>query len=377
MPNPFQKFIVDFELDQLSTMMSHIRSKLDELPAGYGIIAAEHFRQASGDYEDALAALRYQNLGQAETMLKQGRLQAYFAYRLVHAVVAFSGGQEGDTHRPAAGGEERISYLGAALGELKKAIEYSNCSVSELAGDQVEKSVRLYDSALGALKDGQELIAKRSAQAGILQLSFAGELIRAENGGALPGWNGLANPLTNCPIRQLNELASAIIHVYLIPLSDRSQAKKRIRTHFLKAVQSLNNAIAVLAQDNTVYAQALVVTGLTEIDRARTLAEPELVDAFAGQEWQTVRLIRKHSEGDVELTVMDIKNILQRSPHRSADKARNRLDALVRNFAAAINALESGDKAEAGRLADSALHELAQVRQTLFKTDGTFAFPLA
>ncbi|HEY9871477.1 MAG TPA: hypothetical protein V6D08_20135 [Candidatus Obscuribacterales bacterium] len=104
-------------------------------------------------------------------------------------------------------------------------------------------------------------------------------------------------------------------------------------------------------------------------------------EAVKSSSSKSVAVRMAQAEGDYwraidALAAVDLKNVLQRWQHRSADRARNRLDALVRNYRAAVEALDNGDRQEAQRLVEAALHDLAQVRESIFKPDGTLTFSM-
>lgn len=378
MQNLFLKFTVSFQLDQLSSMLTHIKGELAQLPSGFGVLAERHLDRAAEQYEDAISALRYSVFAQAETLLKDGIMHAYFAYRIVHAARR-ARPEDSAKERAASEAEERISYLGTKLSELKQAIEYSNCSVSDLAADQVDKAMELYDEAISMFKGGEQLLAKRCAQSGILQLAFASELVRAENAGALPGWNGLANPLTNSPVRKLNELASMIIQVYELSGTPTTEESRALMVMLRKAFSNFNSAIRALAQDNTVYAQALVFSGLTDVNRAQSLIGLQGTDASLTEQWESEPIPGEYvtSLANVELLVADIKKLLERCQERSTERARNRLDALLRSYVAAVNELRAGHKYEAKRWINSARNEAGQVREAIFRSDGSPRFHLS
>jgi len=377
MINPFQKYVVGFELEQLSAMLASARAALEGLPPGFGKLAQKHLEKAAEQHDDAITALRYNNPAQAETMLTDGLMHAYFAFRITHAkaVPAGRAGQEQATKDSEA--EERIAYLGGALSELKAAIEYSRCLVSGEAGEQIEKAMQLYGEALTALKGNEQMLAKRTAQAGVLQLAFAGELIKADNGGDIQWGVGLANPLTNSPIRKMNQLAATILQVHIASAQQSAQVSRSLRSSVKKAIRSLNSAIRALAQDNVVYAQSLVVAGLAEIGGTSGLIEPTLDQAVAQAEQETLQLKRKFDAAEVELIASDIKSILERSDSRLADKASNRLDRLLKDYQAAVRAFEQGDRLEAERLVTAALTDADRVREALFNYDATLRFRLS
>jgi len=377
MQNLFLKFTVGFQLDQLSSMLNHIKDELAQVPPGFGTLAERHLDRATEQYEDAMSALRYNIFAQAESMLNDGLMHAYFAYRIVH-LAARSQTDDEMEERTASEAEERIAYLGSKLTELKQAIEYGNCTVSDTAAGQVDQGMDLYDAALSILKDGDLNLAKRSAQAGVLQLAFASELIRAENAGALPGWNGLANPLTNCPVRKLNELASMIVEVYELLIARKTEGSRALTVSLRKALANLSNALRALAKDNTVYAQALVFSGLTEINRAQLLIALKSADSSSAAEWEAEQIPGHYdiALANVELLVSDIKNVLERCTDRSSERARNRLDVLLRNYIAAVHELQAGERFEAKRWINAARSEAGHVREAIFRSDGTPRFRL-
>lgn len=366
MQNLFLKFTVGFQLDQLSSMLTHIKSELAQLPSGFGVLVGRHLERADEQYEDAISALRHGVLVQADTLLKDGIMHAYFAYRIVHAAHKHQPKDSADD-RTATEAEERISYLGTKLSELKQAIEYGNCSVSDVAADQVDNAMVIYDTALSILKDGEQLLAKRCAQAGILQLAFASELVRADNAGAVPGWNGLANPLTNSPIRKLNELASKIIQVYQVSSSPEQKTARTVIASLHKALRNFNSAIQAMSHDNTIYAQGLVLSGLADVDHAQSLL------STIGSEWEEEALPGQYdsSLARVELLVADIRKLLERCPDPASGRACSRLDRLLRCEVAAINALRAGNMHEAKRWIRSARDHARETRRIIFYPDGT------
>jgi hypothetical protein len=359
MINPFRKFAVTFELEQLASLISSAERALAQARSGSEITANKHIDLARESHDDAVTALRYNNIGQAENMLKNGLLHGYFAYRISHSTQA----PDVDEPTKQSDAEKAISYLASTLSDLKGSIEYSNCTVSEIARKEIQQAVDLYAEAMSALKSGNELIAKRAAQAGVLQVAFAGALIKADN--TLVGQSGLDNPLTNTPIRKMNKLAAAIIQLYQVN-PNRSEQIPDLSSKLHKAIQRLDSAIHALSRDNAVYAQALVVQGLDEIEQAHSLIGTDVDDAIAEEERETDQLRQKFGSAHVERLAGEIRNVIQRYQTRPAVKAINRIEELLKSYEAAQRAMDAGDLDQSKSLLSKALRDADQLRQLLF-----------
>lgn len=368
----FGKFILDFDLQQLDTLICSVRSALRFAPAGRAWLAQKHLEQAIEQYESALAALHRSNFKfkQTQTIMRTGLMHAYLAYRLVRTTVLINQDSKVTDKDRLTEAQQQIGQLGKNLTDLKTSVEVSNYRVSDIAQRQVELAMDLYDAALSELKTNQPLMAKRAAQAGLLQLSFAVELITCDNGGSLLGLAGLANPLTNCPVRKLNKLASMLVQLYALGLPPLEDDCLRFQLYVRKAIQNLNTVIIALSRDNLVHAQAEVFAGLNEAYMAQKVLEPELNQFTCYEHMETKQLARKFNPARLELHVLNIKELLK-DPERLYDQAINSLDRLLRNYQRAVRAFDSGDISEAHALIMSGLDEVARVRKLLFKADGT------
>jgi hypothetical protein len=356
-------------------MAASARQALAKRPPGYGTIAQFHLEKALAAHEDAVKAMRYQKAAQAEAVLKEGLMHAFLAYRLSHGRSALSA-DHGERRVLLPEAEERIAYLGDTLAALKSAIEYSNCTVSATASNQIGEAMRLYNDALGELRGNSPKMARRAAQAGVLQAAFTCELIESENGSVLPQTSGLNNMLAVCPVRKLNQLAAQVVQVHIACPEAESESATPARAKLARAIHSLNGAIRALARDNVVYAQALVVSGLAEVLEARTLIEPPLPGAWWQEERETERYRRKFNADNVEVLVGEIKGMIALSGNRTADRAAVHLDAAVKAYMQAVAALDAGELKQAAAASASAADQAKRAREALFKPDGTLAFKL-
>lgn len=374
MSNPFRKYQITFKLRQLSAMLDSARATCAFEPPGFASFVQKHIERASEQYEDAITALKYHNLPQAEYMLTSGLMEAYLAFHIAHAHASASDTSEARAEQPCrrTESEKAIAYLGSTLSELKSAIEYSTMVVSDFAQQQVQRGMDLYDKALEELKQDNQLMARRSAQAGVLQLAFAGELIRSENGLAHSGQCAQGSPLTVSPIRKLNTLVATIIQVYLLSKESGTEIPD-VMSFLLKAVGRLNEVMGALSEDNTVYAQALVVQGLNEIEAAQALLVPSIDDKVLDDERETSKLQERFSGTSVELLVADIKTVLARYDNRRSETARIHLDSLLKNYAAARQPLEAPDPSVKRRSLTAALQDADRVREILFTSGGTMS----
>jgi len=373
--NPLTEFVVNFELEQISTMAASARQALAKRPPGYGTIALLHLEKALAAHKDALSSMRYKKTAQAKAVLKEGLMHAFLAYRLSHGRSALSA-DHGERRVLLPEAEERIAYLGDTLAALKSAIEYSNCHVSATASNQIGEAMRLYNDALGELRGNSPKMARRAAQAGVLQAAFTCELIESENGSVLPQTSGLNNMLAVCPVRKLNQLAAQIVQVHMACPEEEASSATPARAKLARAIHSLNGAIRALARDNVVYAQALVVSGLAEVLEARTLIEPPLPGAWWQEERETERIRRKFNADNVEVLVGEIKSIIALAESRTADRAAVHLDAVAKAYLQAISAFDAGELKQAESAAALAGDQANRAREALFKADGALAFEL-
>lgn len=361
------------ELERFNSKLEEVRSALGDRRKAFGEIPREHMNLAYELHDEAIAAMKY-NPTQALHVLKEGWVHLDIAYTVVKSAVL--------TKLPnlpslpnANEAEEKVEYLASSLARVKAMIEYSNCWVSDYARTILDGAMDFYQQAIDALENQDDEKGLHAGQAGLLKVSLASELIRAENQRSLPGWTGLTNPMLASPLRRTHELTTSLVQtrVLLNSIHEEDSAAK-----FAKIMSRYEQALQSLVSGDIDHAQASVTKLLLKVDDLRNAVgerygnEDELPIA---DEMSLPAMLEQ--SGHVNLVLSELRELLNYSDFGGrADLIRKRYEvkALVESisymYADAIKSATENDIQVAEQLVATAIFNLDLLRQRLFTKAG-------
>lgn len=359
--------ITKWQVERLSAMILRMRTWLKRAEGPDPSLIKQHLGLAEEHFHDAISALKYNKHKQAFYSCQRGLAQISMAQlltrygaqadRIIGKAVLVQPGKR----RPEE--QELIAYLAASLAEMKMAIEYSNFRIGERAQALLNSAMDFYNDALAAVKTADAENAKRRAQAGLLQLNLAGQIIGAENEMSLPGWRGLSNPALGGPLRRIDELFEKIVECRTA-LAKLPEAKTAgVRVCYEKALRQYGEAIRSFANGSAAHAQALVRGACHDIAEAQHMLNEVIASAnLPTTGWGT------QDEEREELFNVDAAAKTVASLFESAAIAKNnvvwsRLQSMHTAYKDSLRALKKQRFAEAEKFAWNALLEVDLLRQ--------------
>lgn len=356
------------ELEQFNTKLEEVRAALGDRRKAFSDIAREHMNVAYELHDEAIAAMKY-NPSQTLHVLKVGWVHLDIAYTVVKSA-QLTKLPPLPTVPNANEAEDKIGYLSSTLARIKAMIEYSNCWVSDFARTILDGAMDYYQRALSALEGDYDEEAIRAAQAGLLKVSLASELIRAENSRALPGWTGLSNPMLASPLRRTLELTNCLVQTRVLL---NSIHEPEATAQFNKIMHKYDKALESLASGDIDHAQATITKLLLKVDDVRnSIGEhygeegDQLLD-----EYSVPALLEQ--AGHVELVLSELNDLINVSDFDGrGDLLRKRyeLKALLESisflYTDSIKAATENDLPTAEQLLATGLFNLDLLRQRLF-----------
>jgi hypothetical protein len=356
------------ELEQFNTKLEEVRAALGDRRKAFSDIAREHMNVAYELHDEAIAAMKY-NPSQTLHVLKVGWVHLDIAYTVVKSA-QLTKLPPLPTVPNANEAEDKIGYLSSTLARIKAMIEYSNCWVSDFARTILDGAMDYYQRALSALEGDYDEEAIRAAQAGLLKVSLASELIRAENSRALPGWTGLSNPMLASPLRRTLELTNCLVQTRVLL---NSIHEPEATAQFNKIMHKYDKALESLASGDIDHAQATITKLLLKVDDVRnSIGEhygeegDQLLD-----EYSVPTLLEQ--AGHVELVLSELNDLINVSDFDGrGDLLRKRyeLKALLESisflYTDSIKAATENDLPTAEQLLATGLFNLDLLRQRLF-----------
>lgn len=356
------------ELEQFNTKLEEVRAALGDRRKAFSDIAREHMNVAYELHDEAIAAMKY-NPSQTLHVLKVGWVHLDIAYTVVKSA-QLTKLPPLPTVPNANEAEDKIGYLSSTLARIKAMIEYSNCWVSDFARTILDGAMDYYQRALSALEGDYDEEAIRAAQAGLLKVSLASELIRAENSRALPGWTGLSNPMLASPLRRTLELTNCLVQTRVLL---NSIHEPEATAQFNKIMHKYDKALESLASGDIDHAQATITKLLLKVDDVRnSIGEhygeegDQLLD-----EYSVPALLEQ--AGHVELVLSELNDLINVSDFDGrGDLLRKRyeLKALLESisflYTDAIKSATNNDLPTAEQLLATGLFNLDLLRQRLF-----------
>lgn len=371
--------LANWQVERLESLIgsARARAKLNKLRGNS--LVGEHLNLADEHLDDAISAMKYHKYEQASFACHHGFVQLGLAELLlqyghkidsgVNAVLQLSGKNE---HLPEE--EELAAYLASCLADMKVAIEYSNSKVSARSHGVLDRAMDYYNDSLKAIKSSEPEQAKHCAQAGLLSLLLASELIGAENQMALPGWRGLSNPMLVSPLRRSNQLVAQLAETRqrlhqkegAAPESlSKEEADKNalLRKHWEKAFNDFGLAVNSLASGAIKHAQALLKGALREMEACLEIIgieDPdqlqEEIDSDSGE---------RVAVADAAGALSEVKGIVSGLKIQRKDYILSSLDKVSRLYKEALKNYERQHFERAEKSAADALLELDLIKQQI------------
>lgn len=361
--------MANWQMKKLGTLVTVLRARLSAtgtFSAGASL-ARDHVNMADERFAEAEAALQYKKFDQALFACQKGLVQAGMAEILIRYGATIEAGMNlvaAANKQKTSEEEELVSHLASCLAQMKTIIEYTNCTVSARAQQFLDSAMDYYNDALGAFKDENSLSTTRTAQAGLLQLSLASNIIRFDNEMlCLPGLRGISNPMLASPLRRLDELISAIATLRAELSRAESAVAAQTRPHYEKAVQSYDRAIQALSKNDVTRAQSLIAASLSEVDSAHGLlgscgyADASLTSPVAGVSpgpWKPLV--------HVEPALADIMSLVREVEGRKQEQVRHYLTAIGQQYSDAVKHYETQNYAQSLTCATGALLDVDLLR---------------
>jgi hypothetical protein len=231
-----------------------------------------------------------------------------------------------------------------------------------------------YNDALSHIKSADVEKAKYCAQAGLISMHLASELIGAENQMALPGWRGLSNPMLVSSLRRATQLVGELTETRqrlhkkekadpetLDP--EQIDKTKLLRKHWEKAYNDLTLAIHSLASGSVAHAQALVKGALREMEVVRDIIgieDPEIL-----QEEFEAETRDRTPVADALGALIEVREILEDAKLQRKDFVLSCLDKIGRAYKDGQKFYEKGQYEKAEKAISDALLDLDLVRQQI------------
>lgn len=355
-----------WQLEKLQALVASTKAMLKSQPEGS--LASSHLKLAQERLDDAIRALKYNRFDQALNSCRQSMIQAGLAQALARYGAAIDAGLrqlEESSERRRSEAEQMVSYLASSLVQMKCAIEYANLEVGTRAREILDNAMDFYNDSMTALKAGEELLATRAAQAGLLALALAGRILKMDNELVfLPGWRDLSNPMLASPLRGADESVDLLVACREELANAGEETAARARPHYEKAVNNYHSCIVSLAEDGIAHAQAMLGAANSEIEKARFIL---------AQEFEDLPQRKKSRKGkwvpivNVEAMLHDIEALA--GTDLSVNRALRKLPVIKQLYKESTRAFGKGELDEAERAAAEALLEVDILRSILFGSE--------
>lgn len=370
--------VASWQVERLEALINHSRSRVKTNKLKGNSIAVEHLNVAEEHLDEAISAMKYRKFDQASVACQSGFVQLGLAELLLHyadrvdsgvgKVLSLAADKQRNSEE-----EELAGYLASCLAEMKVAIEYSNCKVSDRSRSVLNHAMDYYNDALKQIVASQAAKAKACSQAGLLCLHLASELISAENQMALPGWRGLSNPMLAGPLRRATQLVSRLaetrqrLHLKEKEESPAAEEKEHIMLlckHWEKSFNDLMLAMQSLAAGSSSHAQALMKGALREIDICCELIGIEDPDQL--QEEIESEKIERTPLADAISAIAEIKEILSSTKLHRKEYLLTCLEKIKTSYKDAVNNYERNQYSRAEKQIADALLDLDLIRQQIY-----------
>jgi len=373
--NFISEALANWQVERLESLIAHARAKAKADKLRSDSLVSVHLGLADEHLDEAISAMKYRRFDQASYACQHGFVQLGLAELLLHYSAKIDAGIEtamklSDQKQQASEEQELAHYLASSLAEMKVAIEYSHCNVSDRARTVLDHAMDYYNDSLNSIKRSEAEKAKSSAQAGLLSMLLASELISAENQMALPGWRGLSNPMLVSPLRRATELVSELAETrHRLHKKEAGETASKeeldhitmLRKHWEKSFNDFSLAVHSLADGATGHAQALLKGALRESEIVRDLIgieDPDVLEEeFLSEQHARVPV------ADVIGAIVEVKDILVDTKIQRKEYVLTSLDKVSRCYKDGQKLFEKGHYDKAERAVNDALLELDLVRQ--------------
>lgn len=370
--------VAAWQVERLESLIAHSRARARQKKLKGDDLALEHLNLAEDHLDEAISAMKYRKFEQASVACQSGFVQLGLAEMLlqygeridagVTKVLSLSGEKKHGSEE-----EELAHYLAACLAEMKVAIEYSNCKVSDRSQLVLNHAMDYYNDALKAIAEAEPDKAKVCSQAGLLCLHLASELISAENQMALPGWRGLSNPMLAGPLRRANQLVSQLAETRQrlhqrekIEFAEAEEKERSVllRKHWEKSFNDLMLAMQSLASGSSSHAQALLKGALREVELCKDIIGIENPDEL--QEEIESEKTERTPLADALSAISEVKDMLNRTRLPRKEYFLSCLEKIKINYKDALKSYDREQYARAEKLIADSLLELDLVRQQVY-----------
>lgn len=372
--------VAKWQVERLESLIAGARSRAKANKLKGGSLVLEHLDLADEHLDEAVSAMKYHKYEQASYACQSGFVQLGLAELLLKYGAKIDAGIKasaalGSKNERVAEEEELAHYLASCLAEMKVCIEYSNCKVSVRSQSVLDRAMDNYNDALASIKCSEPQKAKCCAQAGLLCLLLASELIGAENQMALPGWRGLSNPMLSRELRRAPELARHLaetrqrLHLKekISPeelSQEESDQNMLLRKHWERAFNEFMLAVQSHANGSVSHAQALLKSALREMELCLEIVGIEDPEDFA-EEFEDAQEEERVPVVDALCALDEAGGILSELKIPRKEYLLNCLEKVARLYKEAMRAYERNGYQRAEKALSEALLELDLVRQQI------------
>ncbi len=376
--------LANWQLERLEALVSNTRSKARANKLRSSSLVCEHLNLADECLDEAISAMKYHRYDQASFACQAGFVQMGLCELLLQHGTRIDAGLRTaskliDATKKRKDDDELASYLASMLAEMKVAIEYSNCKVNPRPQTVLDRAMDYYNDSLKALKNSDEEKSRYAAQAGLLCLHLASEIIGVDNQMALPGWRGLSNPMLVSPLRRASVLVEHLADTRkrlhqkekaLMIAEPKEEAEKTafLRKHWEKAFSDFLLAVDSLSEGRVSHGQALLKSAIREMESCLEIIGIEDPDELANElEGESSEIQGSHRQqiADALSLLAEVKDIIQDRKMPRKEYVLISLDRVTRLYKEGQRNFNSGHFRWAEKNVAEALLELDLIRQQI------------
>lgn len=262
--------------------------------------------------------------------------------------------------------EHSALMLSGAIARTKLAVEYSNCVVSESIRTNLVGVVTMFNDAVDMLRTNQPEMSQRTSEGGLLMLYLLERQIELDNRQSIVDLKNIPK-FTNKESKKIKEAVDCICNLRETLLESPRPVSSRITKHLDSAVDNFYAAVQAYVDDEIEMIDKLTVTIRMQVDLSDRLfrsstSKSENAEDAANEEHDMVA----QRVNEFRTRIVKLQRLIQ---HRSdnAETATKRLEAVLRFYAQAIEALHNCNLTDAERTANGAVLDLDFARQLLFE----------
>lgn len=256
--------------------------------------------------------------------------------------------------------EAVIKELARAIASFKSVVEYTNCKISKEGQEQIVDCVRIFDSSLKRLADGDGDWARDTAITGLVQVYALGRTL--EPGSATQVVDGgYLRKLGDSEVDRIVNLIDLIGDARQLQFESAEHAQVRVGPYLEAAQRTLGNCLKALQDGESIV--NLAKAGTMETRMAIRLIESS---------WQPlcdeIELASESSPDSVEvfrLKIAKVQRVLRDNDPENSLKIVRRLHQVSTYFAKSVRLKKEGNLSQAERYARSAHLDIDYARQLL------------